>query len=282
MDVLKDLLAGTVGGVSGTVIGHPLDTIKTRMQATSSPMRNLGTCECLSHMVQQEGWNALWRGIATPLVSQGLYQSLAFASYQWTLKQAIGAGTEESRANIIAGISSGIATSFVTTPMELIKISLQVEHGAIDGHLADMFRSGRSITQSYGIHALYRGLAATLIRDTPATAVYFVSYDSMKRACTQRIGGQDRWKETVAEMLAGGCAGSASWACALPGDCVKTLIQEAAAQGRRYGWLEAAQHIYHRDGTSGFLRGGFPLVLRGFPVNAITFAVYEHCKRLLG
>ena len=48
----KDVFAGTCGGISVTLVGHPFDTIKVRLQTQSAT--NPMYCECQQH--QQRAW----------------------------------------------------------------------------------------------------------------------------------------------------------------------------------------------------------------------------------
>jgi hypothetical protein len=69
-DVLIDIGAGSVGGAVGCVVGHPLDTVKVRMQryAQSSMI------QCTKLTYAGEGIMGFYKGILPPLVSISLYQ----------------------------------------------------------------------------------------------------------------------------------------------------------------------------------------------------------------
>ena len=70
--VLVDLAAGSCGGVASTIVCHPLDTIRTRLQADlyqhvsgrAASLRFQGALHCTRHTVRTEGVGALYRGIA--------------------------------------------------------------------------------------------------------------------------------------------------------------------------------------------------------------------------
>ena len=54
--VVKDLTAGTLGGVAGIVVGQPLDTAKVRLQAKPHLYNNFW--HCLGSMIRNEGVRA--------------------------------------------------------------------------------------------------------------------------------------------------------------------------------------------------------------------------------
>ena len=69
----------------------------------------------------------------------------------------------------------------------------------------------------------------------------------------------------------------------IPVDIVKTRIQNDATQAvRQYdGMIDCAAKIYREEGLRGFGKGSLPLLLRAFPVSAITFMMYEQTIQLI-
>mmetsp|Transcript_49382 Transcript_49382/g.127444 ORF Transcript_49382/g.127444 Transcript_49382/m.127444 type:complete len:305 (-) Transcript_49382:130-1044(-) len=281
--VALDLTAGSLGGMVGVVIGHPLDVVKTRLQSATCHLRDLSASQCLAETMRKEGWLGLWRGVAPPIFAVGWWQATVFASFEWTFKECKAAGMEEERGRVVAGLVSGAASCLVTVPTDAVKIQLQLERGSSGGAVTDSLRCGRHMVTTYGISSLFRGMSACLWRDIPNVSLYLYAYAKAKEACMSALpedGG--RWPRMIAESVAGGLAGALSWATATPMDVVKTVQQEAACAGRPIGLTRAIGEVYRRDGWRGFLRGLGPIVVRAFPVNALTFLVYEDLKRLMG
>ena len=73
-----------------------------------------------------------------------------------------------------------------------------------------------------GIRNLYRGTLLTLARDVPASGCYFGFYEFIKDQLTP--AGQEGLS-TAGVLVAGGCAGMANWAVAIPPDTLKTRFQ---------------------------------------------------------
>lgn len=61
-DLAKDYLAGVAGGVAVVLIGHPFDTVKTRLQTSPSGVY-AGTIDCLKQTMQAEGMKGFYAGI---------------------------------------------------------------------------------------------------------------------------------------------------------------------------------------------------------------------------
>eukprot|EP00419_Tripos_fusus_P010457 CAMPEP_0172667048 /NCGR_PEP_ID=MMETSP1074-20121228/8180_1 /TAXON_ID=2916 /ORGANISM="Ceratium fusus, Strain PA161109" /LENGTH=316 /DNA_ID=CAMNT_0013483509 /DNA_START=22 /DNA_END=972 /DNA_ORIENTATION=- len=282
--VIKDLTAGSIAGMAGVVVGHPLDIVKTRVQATTSSMRSLSTLGCLRMILQREGAQGMWRGIGPPTFAVAWWQGTVFASYELTFNKLSSANVDEDAARLCAGLVSGAASCFITVPTDAVKIKLQLDRGATESAKSSWCCARQMVARS-GISSLFGGMSSCLWRDVPTVALYLSAYSKAKDVCFMLAGqevGSDGWRAMAAESLAGGIAGSLSWAAATPLDVVKTVQQEAAAEGQKLNLGQVCRKIYHLDGMKGFLRGFGPLVIRAFPVNALTFVMYERIKQMLG
>ena len=86
------------------------------------------------------------------------------------------------------------------------------------------------------------------------------------------------------QFVAGGLAGLGSWLAVLPFDVVKSRMQaDDYAKPQYRGMFDCMHQSYKADGVSVFTRGALAMSLRAFPVNGVTFIVYEvlmeHCHR---
>jgi solute carrier family 25 carnitine/acylcarnitine transporter 20/29 len=132
----------------------------------------------------------------------------------------------------------------------------------------------------------YQGGVITMIRDAPSYGIYFWAYESMKRVLEVQ-SGDDAWKL----LLAGGVAGTVSWASIYPIDVVKSRLQMQHNKhnentrlliDRPYASIkDCVVKSYKAEGASVFFRGLWPTLIRAFPVNAVTFYVYEIVMDLL-
>jgi solute carrier family 25 carnitine/acylcarnitine transporter 20/29 len=68
-----------------------------------------------------------------------------------------------------------------------------------------------------GIRSIYRGTVATLARDGPGSAAYFATYEVTKKALAP-AGASSSDLNIGQVILAGGTAGVAMWAIAIPPD----------------------------------------------------------------
>lgn len=62
---LHEIIAGCAAGIIGTIIGFPLDTIKTRMQTSSNHAVSMH--EMAGVLYKENGIRSFYRGISSPL-----------------------------------------------------------------------------------------------------------------------------------------------------------------------------------------------------------------------
>lgn len=68
---LKNVVAGTVGGIGVCLVGHPFDTLKVLLQ--TQPVQNpiySGLGDCFRKTLQSDGIGGLYKGILSPLYGQ--------------------------------------------------------------------------------------------------------------------------------------------------------------------------------------------------------------------
>lgn len=71
--VVRNVLAGTCGGVAVVFVGHPFDTVKVRlqMQPVNQPLYS-GMLDCVVKTVRGEGIGGLYKGVTSPILGQSM------------------------------------------------------------------------------------------------------------------------------------------------------------------------------------------------------------------
>lgn len=72
---IQEFVAGNVGGLIGISVVYPLDTAKIRMQTHT---QYKSTSDVLRKMVQTDGVQSLYRGLASPAAGFGLTFAISF------------------------------------------------------------------------------------------------------------------------------------------------------------------------------------------------------------
>ncbi|KAJ0735358.1 putative Nrap protein, domain 3 [Helianthus annuus] len=82
-DVAKDLTAGTIGGATHLIVGHPFDTIKVKLQSQPVPPpgqlpRYSGAIDAVKQTIAAEGPRGLYKGMGAPLATVAALNAVLF------------------------------------------------------------------------------------------------------------------------------------------------------------------------------------------------------------
>ncbi|CAH2068021.1 unnamed protein product [Thlaspi arvense] len=273
----REFVAGGFGGVAGIISGYPLDTLRIRQQQSS---KSGSAFTILRRMLAVEGPTSLYRGMAAPLasvtfqVNAMVFQIYAILSRSFDSSLSL-EDPPSYRGVALGGVGTGAVQSLLLSPVELIKIRLQLQQQSSKSGPISL---AKSILRREGLKGLYRGLTITVLRDAPAHGLYFWTYEYVRERL--HPGCRKSGHETLRTMLvAGGLAGVASWVACYPLDVLKTRLQQG------HGAYEGIADCFHKslthEGYGVLWRGLGTAVSRAFVVNGAIFAAYELALRCL-
>ncbi|XP_053988857.1 congested-like trachea protein isoform X1 [Hylaeus volcanicus] len=281
---IKYFLSGGFGGICTVIAGHPLDTIKVRLQTMPFPGPNEvalynGTLDCAKKTIAREGIHGLYKGMAAPLC--GVAPIFAISFYGFGLgKQLIRTTNDEQLTPLqlfYAGAFSGIFTTFIMAPGERIKCLLQIQQGDAKPKYKGPTDCVKQLYREGGIRNIYKGTCATLLRDIPASGMYFMTYECLKNWMTPEGGKLG----IVPTILAGGCAGIANWIVGMPPDVLKSRLQSAPDGTYKRGIRDVFVLLMKEEGPKALYKGCAPVMLRAFPANAACFLGFEVAMNFL-
>lgn len=287
--VVKNFLAGGFGGTCLVFAGHPLDTIKVRLQtqpytADKEPTLYKGTIDCITKTIKNEGFLGLYKGMLAPII--GVTPMYAICFFSFTMGKKLQNNDENHvhslREIFLAGGLAGLSTTVILAPGERVKCLLQVQSANPSQSGPKYAGPGDCFKQLYkqgGIRNVYVGTVATACRDIPSSAVYFATYEYLQRRLMPE-GGTRQDLSPMRTLFAGGMAGILNWLVAIPQDVLKSK-QQTAAPGQYSGFLDVAKKTIASDGLGSLYKGAAPVLLRAFPANAAMFMGYESMMKLL-
>ncbi|KAL6911949.1 hypothetical protein ACP4OV_000754 [Aristida adscensionis] len=241
------------GALAGTVVSvslHPVDTVKTIIQANSSGQSSF--YHTLRRTLVERGILGLYGGLASKLACSAPISAIYTLTYEIVKGALLPILPKEyhSIAHCAAGGCSSIATSFVFTPSECIKQQMQVgsQYQNCWNALVGCLKRG-------GIASLYAGWGAVLCRNIPHSIVKFYAYESLKQFMLESAPTNAKL-DSGQTLLCGGFAGSTAALFTTPFDVVKTRVQlQALSPGSRYeGVLHALKEIFRQEGLRGLYR----------------------------
>lgn len=294
--MLKTTLAGGFGGACLVLVGHPLDTIKVRIQTmpvvAGQPPAYTGTFDCAMKIIRKEGPMGLYKGIIAPLLGVTPMYSLCFLGYGLGKKIFL---KEDSMRNLdgenltrigLAGATSGVFTTPILAPLERVKCVLQIQGASLKPgqSKADLKYPGgvldtaTRMMKEGGIQSVNRGFFSTMLRDSVASFFYFSSYEYTKYLLRPSDGTpMSNW----GFLLAGGVAGIFNWLGCLPIDTLKSKLQVAPEGKYPNGIRSVFVEVMRENGFMSLYRGFIPVMIRAFPANAACFYGYEMALKAL-
>lgn len=281
---LKSFISGGFGGIAAVLVGHPFDLTKVRLQ-TAAPGTYTGALDVVKKTLARDGVKGMYRGMGPPLVGVTPIFAISFWSYDLGKKLVYSFTPDRKDPKLsiselaFAGFFSAIPTTLVAGPAERIKVVLQVQGQGGKSQYNGPLSVVTGLYKEGGMRSIFRGTGATLARDGPGSAAYFVAYEVVKKSLTP--AGEDPSNLNLGAVItAGGLAGVAMWSLAIPPDVIKSRIQ-SAPQGTYNGFVDCARKTIAQDGAKALFRGFGPAMARAFPANAATFLGVEASIKLM-
>jgi len=256
-----------------------------------------GFFDAFAKIVRNEGAGALWRGVAPALVMSVPSQATYMVGYDrlraWALRPdrvPSAFRTRDGQANesyrflapLVAGGLSRAAVVSVFSPLELLRTRLQSASGPSDRTgLSAVLRSTGQIVRRDGLASLWRGLPPTLWRDVPFSALYWASYELIRRSLSGGHGlgeGSATGGQTFMVAFASGAtAGSIAAIATNPFDVAKTRSQAMRPDPHRPppSTVTMIRDLYRQEGMAGLASGLKPRLAKVSAACALLVSIYE-------
>eukprot|EP00045_Choanoeca_perplexa_P021665 m.7011 g.7011 ORF g.7011 m.7011 type:complete len:290 (+) comp8673_c0_seq1:45-914(+) len=284
---LKDFVSGYVGGVAGLIVGQPFDIVKIRQQ-THVGDKPPNVLPVMQELWKNEGFFSFFRGIGPPLLGVGAVNAVLFTTYGATSRFL---SPDINDRNIIpmstvflSGATAGLACCTINIPTELLKCRVQITktQAQVQAGGTSTWLELRKLIRQHGVRSLFRGAGVTALRDSPSFGAYFVIYEWFRRRISPANESEMTLPVFMGSVFSGGMAGVLSWLVVYPLDVIKTHLQaQDFAKPRYKSSLDCARQLVRANGLSVFTKGLSACLVRAFPLNGATFAVYELCLWLI-
>ncbi|CAO3678704.1 unnamed protein product [Rhizopus stolonifer] len=282
---VKSFLSGGFGGMASVLVGQPFDLVKVRLQTSEGIYKN--TFDCFKQIIKKDGVFGLYRGMSTPFASVTPIFAVSFWSYDLGKKLCYSLRPNPSSTDksltlteiTLAGAFSAVPTTLFMAPSERVKVLMQIQGQGGEAKYKGPLDVVRQLYKEGGVRSIFRGTGATLLRDSPGSAAYFLAYELIKKQLTP-VGSKPEDLSFGAVLFAGGMAGVAMWTIAIPPDVLKSRLQSAPA-GTYSGLADCFKKTLKTDGPSALFKGLGPAMLRAFPANAATFLGVEYSMKAM-
>ncbi|KAF2747823.1 mitochondrial carrier protein-like protein [Sporormia fimetaria CBS 119925] len=225
------MLAGGIGGTTGDMLMHSLDTVKTRQQGDPHiPPKYTSMGNTYYTIFRQEGiTRGLYGGVQPAFLGSFAGTVCFFGAYEWSKRLMIDHGVPPSIAYFTAGLVGDLAAAPTYVPSEVLKTRLQLQGRYNNPHFNSGYNyrstihAARTIAKQEGFGALFYGYKATLWRDLPFSALQFAFYEEERGLAKRWVGSNNIGLPL--EILTAATAGGMAGVITTPLDVVKTRIQ---------------------------------------------------------
>jgi len=313
--VLNSIAAGSVSGMLSCILFHPLDVLRTKMQAsiigvpptTSSLITsNLNAAKAAASTTALDVIRStirsggLYTGLSLPLAAQAVYKATIFTSNEITRNTLVELRTQINRKKgycipyqlslldyFVCGATSGAINALLfVSPVEFIRNQLIVQHSLATDVLAI---TGIPKPVSYKlspVDVIRMTYQKNGLRGLWRGSFLTIARDSLGCGAfflMYEVGqlyipywtGRNRG-DLINAIGSGFLAGFGFWTLALPIDSLKTIVQAGVAESSRET-LGKLLRIYGTMGTIKQLYRGWQFGFgRGSPSAAVTLTAYAY------
>ena len=185
----EELVYGSIAGLGICMVGHPFDTLKTRKQVMGGSYVKM-----IKDIIVKESPFAFYKGLTSPLVNMPIINSIVFSSYSLALSQLntmpkTSDYSQDSKI-ILSSMFAGFINSFISVPMELFKIKLQIQKDGVKLYNGNIDLA-RKLYRVSGIKGLYQGFYLASFNNTISYAAQFYTYYTCIKYFLKQNGKED-------------------------------------------------------------------------------------------
>ncbi|GAQ77631.1 mitochondrial substrate carrier family protein [Klebsormidium nitens] len=181
--------AGAAASVATSFVFTPSEVVKQRMQYTS---QYANSWSAFLGILRTEGITSLYNGWGAVLARNIPNSIIKFYTYESLKKLALdrrpGATRLTQLESLVIGGVSGVSAAFCTTPFDVVKTRLQNQMPGQTIQYGGVTECLRKIVAEEGVAGLYRGVGPRLFIYVSQGAIFFASYEVLKRVL------QDEWR----------------------------------------------------------------------------------------
>eukprot|EP01035_Chromulina_nebulosa_P018562 gene18562-24285_t len=202
--VLAYSCSGIIAEICCCVLFVPVDVIKERLQVQSlSQIKNQilykGSIDAVNKIWKNEGLRGIYKGYGATVLSYSPFSALYFLLYEETKSFVLPRYSKLTDLNednisfsnaLICSAFAGSVASYVTSPLDMAKLRLQVQRGG--SYTSQIAYTGlydilSRVYISEGFKGLFRGAMARVLYHAPSTAITMAVFEECKKFWLKRL-----------------------------------------------------------------------------------------------
>ncbi|KAJ3006762.1 hypothetical protein HKX48_009488, partial [Thoreauomyces humboldtii] len=178
--------------------------------------------------------------------------------------------------SLAAGAIAGVTEILTMYPLDVVKTRFQLTVGKSESN--SILGSFKTIIQTEGPKALYRGILPPILVEAPKRAIKFGANDQYRQFYKQRFGVKDSQGLAIATGVSAGCTEAL---VVVSFDLVKIRLQDKRNHGKYKNTMDCVATIMREEGFAGFFKGLEATVLRHAVWNGGYFGVISGIRTAL-
>ncbi|XP_039255433.2 mitochondrial uncoupling protein 4-like [Styela clava] len=295
----KYAMSAAASTIAETVT-FPLDLTKTRLQIQGEhantaangtvSVRNRGMVRTAVGIVQEEGITKLWQGLPPAVYRHLIYTGVRMGAYE-QIREILGRNSDGSfpvYKAVIGGLCAGSIGQFVASPMDLVKVQMQMEgRRRMEGHpprVRGVWHALSVALRTGGIRGLWVGWVPNVQRAALVNMGDLATYDTAKHAILRNTNLKDDWMcHGISSILSGFTAATLG----TPADVVKTRIMNQPRDKHNVGLyykssIECLMKTVRKEGFFSLYKGFIPIWSRMAPWSLTFWLSLEKIRQVTG
>ena len=277
----------------------PLDLTMTRLQIQgefasnghAATVTKRGMVRIAVGIVQEEGFTKLWQGLSPAVYRHLIYTGVRMGVYEQLRDKVLGRNSDGSFPTwkaAIAGLSAGSFGQFVSSPMDLIKVQMQMEgRRQMEGkapRVQSVWHALQSTIKAGGFRGLWAGWVPNVQRAALVNMGDLATYDTAKHAILKNTSIPDNW---ICHTLASVCSGFVAATLGTPADVIKTRVmnqpRDKCGKGLFYkSSIDCLVQTIQKEGFFSLYKGFVPIWSRMAPWSLTFWLTWEEIRKLCG
>ncbi|ODQ78974.1 hypothetical protein BABINDRAFT_50717, partial [Babjeviella inositovora NRRL Y-12698] len=298
-----EVISGLSAGFITTLVTHPLDLIKIRLQLDSTSKTHLQGFRKVYEDIRRDATKPrscavhpsivlkdYYRGIAPNLIGSAtawslyftLYKEFKHLSYEQLNHNSQGNAQLSSWDYLTCALAAGGTTSFLTNPIWVLKTRILSTTKSTPGAYVSLLDGIKRILREEGVRGFWKGLTPALISVSQG-ALQFTIYDTIKFsvfASDTNLAPGTLQREvnlsTVQYIYTSAVSKMISTVTLYPFQVIRSRLQGYRdPRAAKTNMFSVSRAIWQHEGVFGFYKGLAANLIRVVPATCITFVVYE-------
>jgi len=271
--LLESMACGGTAAAFAVNFTHPIELVKTRMQASGG---SIGST--ISGVMESGGVTSFWKGLPFAYGRELSYTSVKLGAYA-PVRNVITGGDPNAPfyLKFLAGSITGGVGSIIGNPFDVLKTLAQTNTDkgvSLGGLVTNMYKS-------QGIAGFYRGVEVNIIRACILNATKMGVYDVSKGYVTDATGWSR--KDVKTSFASSFVAGFFMTVTVAPSDMIRTKLMNQPTDVKLYnGFVDCAKKTVQEGGVLSLWRGFIPIWARFAPQASMQLIGIELIYNAMG